>query len=149
MDRRDALKTLFAFVPLGVGFAGITAMGIRFITPNKKEVYRRIFTVSLDELPINATRRFQDLQGKDLVIVRTGEKEVKALPTETEEDWLDLEWDPEFSEKADTPPFIGPQESGVGAPWPFGKGTVAETLMWAGVGIGAYLILGPALGIKK
>ncbi|MBC8314753.1 MAG: hypothetical protein ISR57_04410 [Bacteroidales bacterium] len=38
MDRRNALKTLFAFIPLGVGFAGITAMGIRFITPNKKDV---------------------------------------------------------------------------------------------------------------
>ena len=81
MDRRNALKNLFAFIPLGVGFAGITAMGIRFITPNKKDIYRRIFTVSLEELPVNATRRFQDLQGRDLVIVRTGEKEVKALST--------------------------------------------------------------------
>lgn len=81
MDRRDALKTLFAFVPLGAAFAGLTAMGIRFITPNKKDNYRRIFTVSLDELPVNGTRRFQDLQGRDLVIVRTGENAVKALST--------------------------------------------------------------------
>jgi Rieske Fe-S protein len=81
MDRRTALKNLFAFIPLGAAFTGLTAMGIRFITPNRKDVYRRIFTVSLDELPVNASRQFQDLQGRDLVIVRTGENSVKALST--------------------------------------------------------------------
>lgn len=81
MKRRDALKTFFAFIPFGVAFTGITAMGIRFITPGRKDVYRRIFTVSLDELPVNSTRMFRDLQGRDLAIVRTGEHEVKALST--------------------------------------------------------------------
>jgi len=81
MDRRDALKSLFAFIPLGAAFAGITAMGVGFISPNKREVERRIFTIHLDELEINATRRFKDLRGRDLMIVRTGENEVKALST--------------------------------------------------------------------
>lgn len=81
MNRRDAIRNLFAFIPLGISFAGITAMGIRFITPNRKEVYRRIFTVSLDELPVNSSRQFQDIQGRDLVIVRTGENTVRALST--------------------------------------------------------------------
>jgi cytochrome b6-f complex iron-sulfur subunit len=81
MDRRTALKNLFAFIPLGAAFTGLTAMGIRFITPNRKDVCRLIFTVSLDELPVNASRQFQDLQGRDLVIVRTGENGVKALST--------------------------------------------------------------------
>ena len=81
MDRRNALKNLFAFIPLGAAFAGITAMGVRFITPIKRDLERRIFTVHLDELPVNSTKRFQDLGGKDLVIVRTGEREVKAIST--------------------------------------------------------------------
>ena len=81
MERRDAIKNLFAFFTLGAAFAGMTAIGFRFVTPAKQEVQRRIFTVSLDELPINATRKFQDLRGKDLMIVRTGEREVKALST--------------------------------------------------------------------
>jgi cytochrome b6-f complex iron-sulfur subunit len=81
MDRRNALKNMFAFIPLGAAFAGITAMGVRFITPIKRELQRRIFTVHLEELPINATRKYKDLMGKDLLIVRTGEREVKALST--------------------------------------------------------------------
>ncbi len=81
MDRRDALKNMLAFIPLGAAFAGVTAMGVRFITPIKRDVTRRIFTVQLDELPINSSRKITDLRGKDLVLVRTGEREVKALST--------------------------------------------------------------------
>lgn len=81
MNRRNALKSLLSFVPLGAAFAGFTAMGIRFITPIKREVERRIFTLHLDELPLNATRLFKDLRGKELMIVRTGEREVKAIST--------------------------------------------------------------------
>ena len=82
MERRNAIKNLFAFVPLGAAFTAISVMGIRFITPVKREVHRRIFTAHLDELPLNATRKFKDLRGKDLMIVRTGEREVKAISTE-------------------------------------------------------------------
>ncbi len=81
MDRRNALKNMLAFIPLGAAFAGITAMGVRFITPIKRELQRRIFTVHLEELPIDTTRKYKDLMGKDLLIVRTGEREVKALST--------------------------------------------------------------------
>ena len=81
MDRRDALKNMLAFIPLGAAFTGITAMGMRFVTPKKRDLERRIFTLHLDELPINSTRKFQDLRGKDLVLVRTGENEIKAMST--------------------------------------------------------------------
>ncbi len=81
MNRRNALKSMLSFVPLGAAFAGFAAMGIRFITPIKREVERRIFTLHLDELPLNATRLFKDLRGKELMIVRTGEREVKAIST--------------------------------------------------------------------
>ena len=81
MDRRDLIKNMLAFIPLGAAFAGITAMGFRFITPNRRDTERRIFTIHLEELPVNATRRFKDLRGKDLMIVRTGENEVKAMST--------------------------------------------------------------------
>ena len=81
MDRRDALRNMLAFIPLGAAFAGISAMGLTFITPKKRDVTRRIFTMHLDELPINASRKISDLRGKDLVLVRTGEREVKAMST--------------------------------------------------------------------
>ena len=81
MDRRDALKNLLAFVPLGAAFAGITAMGFKFITPKKRDVTRRIFTMHLNELPVNSSKKITDLRGKDLVLVRTGEREVKAMST--------------------------------------------------------------------
>lgn len=81
MDRRDSIKNLLAFIPLGAAFAGITAMGLNFITPKKRDVTRRIFTMHLDELPVNSSKKITDLRGKDLVLVRTGEREVRALST--------------------------------------------------------------------
>jgi cytochrome b6-f complex iron-sulfur subunit len=81
MDRREALKNMLAFIPLGAAFAGITAMGFRFITPIKRDITRRIFTMHLEELPVNSSRKITDLRGKSLVLVRTGEQEVKALST--------------------------------------------------------------------
>lgn len=81
MDRRNAIKNLLTFVPLGTAFAGISAMGFRFITPIKRDSKRRIFTIHLEELSINETRIFKDLRGKDFVLVRTGENEVRAIST--------------------------------------------------------------------
>jgi len=81
MKRRKILKSVVAFVPISAAFAGLAAMGVRFITPVKREINRKIFTVGLEELPLNATKRFQDLQGRDLMIVRTGEREVRAIST--------------------------------------------------------------------
>lgn len=81
MERRKVLKSVVAFVPISAAFAGLAAMGVRFITPVKREINRKIFTVGLEELPLNATKRFKDLQGRDLMIVRTGEREVKAIST--------------------------------------------------------------------
>lgn len=81
MKRRKVLKSVVTFVPISAAFAGLAAMGVRFITPVKREINRKIFTVGLEELPLNATKRFKDLQGRDLMIVRTGEREVKAIST--------------------------------------------------------------------
>ena len=81
MDRRKVLKSLATFLPISAAFAGLAAMGVRFITPIKREIDRKIFTVGLEELPLNATKRFKDLRGRDLMLVRTGEREVKAIST--------------------------------------------------------------------
>ncbi len=81
MKRRDVLRNLLAFIPLGTAFAGITTMGIRFITPRRRDLTRRIFAMHLEELPVNTSRKLTDLRGKDLVLVRTGEHEVKAMTT--------------------------------------------------------------------
>jgi len=98
MDRRDAIKNMLAFIPLGAAFAGITAMGFRFITPNKRDMERRIFTLHLKELPLNGTRLFQDLRGKDLMIVRTGEHEVKAMSTSCTHLGCAVHWEKEKQE---------------------------------------------------
>ncbi len=81
MDRRKVLKSVATFLPISAAFAGLAAMGVRFITPIKREIDRKIFTVGLEELPLNATKRFKDLRGRDLMLVRTGEREVKAIST--------------------------------------------------------------------
>lgn len=81
MDRRQAFRNLLAFTPLGAAFAGITTMGLKFITPKKRDTTRRIFTMHLGELPVNGSRKVTDLRGKDLMLVRTGEHEVKAMST--------------------------------------------------------------------
>ena len=81
MDRRKVLKSVVTFLPISAAFAGLAAMGVRFITPIKREIDRKIFTVGLEELPLNATKRFKDLRGRDLMLVRTGEREVKAIST--------------------------------------------------------------------
>lgn len=81
MDRREVFKNLLAFTPLGAAFAGITAMGLKFISPKSRTVTRRIFTMHLEELPVNTSRKITDLRGKDLMLVRTGDSEVKAMST--------------------------------------------------------------------
>lgn len=81
MNRRKVLKSFAAFLPVSAAFAGLAAMGIRFITPIKREIDRKIFTIGLEELPMDATKRFKDLRGRDLMLVRTGEREVRAIST--------------------------------------------------------------------
>ena len=81
MERRKVLKSVATFLPVSAAFAGLAAMGVRFVTPIKREIDRKIFTVGLEELPLNATKRFKDLRGRDLMLVRTGEREVKAIST--------------------------------------------------------------------
>jgi Rieske Fe-S protein len=81
MNRRNVLRSIAAFLPVTAAFTGLAAMGIRFITPVKREINRRIFTVGLDELPLDDSRTFQDLRGRDLMLVRTGDREVKAIST--------------------------------------------------------------------
>jgi len=82
MKRRDLFKSLFAFIPLSASFLGITGMGMSFVSPDKdKNKMRRIFALSLNDLEVNETKKFKDLRGKDLVLLRSGEKEVKAMST--------------------------------------------------------------------
>ena len=83
------------FLPFGTAFAGFLSMGIRFITPYKREVERRIFTIHLNELELNTTRRFQDLRGKDFTLVRTSEREVKAISTTCTHLGCSVHWQPD------------------------------------------------------
>ena len=75
------MKSIIVFLPFGSAFAGFIGMGIRFITPGKREIERRIFTIHLEELNLNETLQFKDLQGKDFILVRTDDREVKAIST--------------------------------------------------------------------
>ena len=82
MKRRELFRNLFAFIPLTLSFIGMGFMSLKFITPPKrKSKFRRIFAASLSELQINQSRKLKDLRGKELVLVRTGDREVKALST--------------------------------------------------------------------
>jgi len=81
MDRRKILKSFAIFLPFGTALVSFAAMGVKFITPLKREVERRIFTIHLNEIPLNGTRQFKDLRGKDLLVVRTGERELRAIST--------------------------------------------------------------------
>ncbi len=81
MKRRDLFKSAFAFLPLSLSFLGITRMGFSFITPKKVDRRRRIYALNLNDIEINETKKFQDLRGKDLVLLRSGEREIKAMST--------------------------------------------------------------------
>jgi len=82
MERRKFFYSLFAFVPLTFSFLGITGMSFRFLSPSSKESkLRKVFATNLNKLGINKSMLFNDLRGKELMIIRTGEKEVKALST--------------------------------------------------------------------
>jgi len=98
MDRRKLIKSILVFIPFSSAFTGFIGIGIRFITPVKHATERRIFTIHLDELEINATRVFQDLRGKDLMLVRTSEREVKAISTTCTHLGCSVHWQPEKME---------------------------------------------------
>ncbi len=82
MKRRELFKSLFAFIPLSLAFFGITGMGLSFISPKKgKSKFRRIFAINLNDIKLDETKKFKDLRGKELILLRSGEKEVKAIST--------------------------------------------------------------------
>lgn len=82
MKRRDMFRSAFAFIPLSLSFLGITGMGLSFITPKKdKNKKRRIYALNLNDLEIDETKKFKDLRGKDLILLRSGEREIKAMST--------------------------------------------------------------------
>jgi Rieske Fe-S protein len=107
MERRKALKSFALFVPFVTAFAGFLGMGIRFITPFKREIERRIFTIRLEELEINTTAQFRDLRGKDLMLVRTAEREVRAISTTCTHLGCSVHW------QADRKQFYCPCHNGV------------------------------------
>ena len=82
MKRKDFFSSLFAFVPLGLGFLGISKMSLDFLSPKRGIAkIRKIFATSLADLNIGQSRDMQDLKGKDYIMIRTEEKKVKALST--------------------------------------------------------------------
>ena len=107
MERRKFFKSIGIFLPFGTAVAGFIGMGIRFITPLKREVERRIFTIHLDELELNATQKFQDLRGKDLMLVRVSERQVKAISTSCTHLGCSVHW------QADKKQFYCPCHQGI------------------------------------
>ncbi len=82
MKRRELFKNLAAIVPFTMSFIGMAFMSMKFISPPKSHSkLRRIFALNLRDLKVNETMKLKDLRGKELVLVRTGEREVKALST--------------------------------------------------------------------
>jgi len=82
MKRRDFMYGLFAMVPLALSFLGISKMSLDFLSPKTgKSKLRKIFATSLGDLKIGHSLPFTDLKGKEFLIIRTAEKEIKALST--------------------------------------------------------------------
>ena len=82
MKRKDFLYNVFSIVPLTLGFLGITKMSLDFLTPKTGNTkLRKIFATSLNDLDIGQSIELTDLKGKDFLLIRTGENEVKALST--------------------------------------------------------------------
>lgn len=82
MKRKDFLASLFSFFPLVLGFLGITKMSVDFLSPKKDSAkLRKIFATSLNDLALGESRNMTDLKGKEFLLIRTGEKKVKALST--------------------------------------------------------------------
>ncbi len=81
MKRKEFLFNLFSFVPLTLGFLGITRLSAKFLTPEKKARMRKIYATSLDTLSIGQSKEMTDLRGKNFLLIRTGENTVKALST--------------------------------------------------------------------
>lgn len=81
MKRKDFFSSLFAFVPLALGFLGISKMSLDFLSPKKGSRVRKIFATSLSDIGIGESRNMKDLKGKDYLLIRTEEKKIKALST--------------------------------------------------------------------
>ena len=81
MKRKEFLLNMFSFVPLTLGFLGITRLSIKFLTPEKKARMRKIYAMSLDALSIGQSKEMTDLRGKKFLLIRTGKNTVKALST--------------------------------------------------------------------
>ncbi len=81
MKRKEFLFNLFSFVPLTLGFLGITRLSAKFLTPEKKTRIRKIYATSLDTLSIGQSKEMTDLRGKNFLLIRTEKNTVKALST--------------------------------------------------------------------
>ncbi len=82
MKRKEFFSSLFAFVPLVLGFLGITKMSADFLSPQRgKAKIRKIFATSLEDLKIGESKEMTDLKGKEFLLIRTEDRKVKALST--------------------------------------------------------------------
>ncbi len=82
MKRKEFFSSLFAFVPLVLGFLGISKISVDFLNPETGNAkIRKIFAISLEDINIGESRNMTDLKGKEFLLIRTGEKKVKALST--------------------------------------------------------------------
>jgi len=111
MKRKEFFSSLFAYIPLGMGFAGISFMGLSFVSPPSKErQYRKIFAMNLNEIEVGESKPFKDLLGKELVLVRTNEEEIRAISTTCTHLGCKVHWE------ADKNIFFCPCHNGVFSP---------------------------------
>jgi len=82
MKRKEFFTSIFAFVPLVLGFFGISKMSVDFLSPQRGMAkIRKIFATSLDDISIGESKNMIDLKGKEFLLIRTEDKKVKALST--------------------------------------------------------------------
>ena len=84
---------------MGIGLISSFGIGVsyvlRFLIPeSKKTRYRKLLVTSLKQLPPNTTKIFQDLSGREIVLVNTG-KSLKAISTNCTHLGCKVYWEPD------------------------------------------------------
>jgi len=81
VDRRSFFKRVLMGIGLIGGYGTGAAYFLQFLLPrNKEDKYRKLLIASLDEIPLNGSKTFRDLEGREMVLVNTTAG-LKALST--------------------------------------------------------------------
>ncbi len=92
-SRRDVLANLAVAVAVIPGVAIAARHVLAYLVPKGRVPTREVMLAHLDELPVGHSREFRDVLGNDLLVVRLGEKEVRAFSVMCTHLGCRVQWD--------------------------------------------------------